>query len=64
MAVTAVKGKQCTFTIGTTTYQAFITNRDISGEKSNDTIATSAALQAATMAATSSVLPGRTTHKA
>jgi hypothetical protein len=40
MAITAVKGKQCTFTIGTTTYQAFITNMDISGEKSSDTVAT------------------------
>jgi hypothetical protein len=40
MAITAVKGKQCTFTIGTTAYTAWVTNLDLSGEKSTDTVAT------------------------
>lgn len=40
MAITSVPGKSCTFTIGTTTYQAWITNMDLSAEKSSDTIAT------------------------
>jgi hypothetical protein len=40
MAITAVKGKQCTFTIGTTAYTAWITNLDLSAEKSTDTVAT------------------------
>jgi hypothetical protein len=40
MAITAVKGKQCTFTIGTTAYTAWVTNMDLSGEKSTDTVAT------------------------
>ena len=40
MAITAVKGKQCTFTIGATAYTAWITSMDLSGEKSNETVAT------------------------
>ena len=40
MAITAVKGKQCTFTIGSTAYTAWVTNFDLSGEKSSETVAT------------------------
>jgi hypothetical protein len=39
MAITAVKGKQCTFTIGGTTYTA-VTSMTISGEKESETVAT------------------------
>jgi hypothetical protein len=40
MAITAVKGKQCTFTIGTTAYTAWVTNLELSAEKSSETVAT------------------------
>lgn len=40
MAITAVKGKECTFTIGTTSYTAWVTSLELSGEKSSDTVAT------------------------
>ena len=40
MAITSVKGKQCTFTIGTTAYTAWVTNMSLSGEKNSDTVAT------------------------
>lgn len=40
MPITSVKGKQCTFTIGTTAYTAWITNMDLSAEKSSETVAT------------------------
>jgi hypothetical protein len=40
MAITAVKGKQCTFTIGTTAYTAWVTNASPKGEKTSDTVAT------------------------
>jgi type IV secretory pathway VirB2 component (pilin) len=40
MAVTAVKGKSCTFTIGTTSFSAWVTSLEISGEKKAETVAT------------------------
>lgn len=40
MAITAVKGKQCTFTIGTTSYTAYVTEMSLSGEKNSETVAT------------------------
>jgi predicted secreted protein len=40
MPITAVKGKQCTFTIGTTAYTAWVTSMDLSGEKASETVAT------------------------
>lgn len=40
MAITAVKGKECTFTIGTTAYTAWVTSLELSAEKSSDTVAT------------------------
>ena len=40
MAITAVKGKQCTFTIGTTAYTAHVTEMSLSGDKNSETVAT------------------------
>ena len=40
MAITAVKGKQCTFTIGTTAYTAWVTNLDLAGDKPAESVAT------------------------
>jgi hypothetical protein len=40
MPVTSVKGKSCTFTIGTTAYTAWVTSLELSGEKSSETVAT------------------------
>lgn len=40
MAVTAVKGKSCTFTIGSTAYTAWVTSLELSAEKSSETVAT------------------------
>jgi hypothetical protein len=40
MAITSVKGKQCTFTIGTTAYSAWVTSLELSAEKSSETVAT------------------------
>ena len=40
MAVTSVKGKSCTFTIGSTAYTAYVTSLELSGEKDSETVAT------------------------
>lgn len=40
MAITAVKGKQCTFAIGTASYTAWVTSLELSGEKNSETVAT------------------------
>lgn len=40
MAVSAVRGKDCTFTISSTSYTAYVTSLDVSGEKSSETVAT------------------------
>jgi hypothetical protein len=40
MAITSVKGKSCTFTIGTTAYSAWVTSLELSAEKSSETVAT------------------------
>ena len=40
MAITSVKGKSCTFTIGTTAYTAYVTSLELSAEKSSETVAT------------------------
>jgi hypothetical protein len=40
MAVTSVKGKECTFSIGTTSYTAYVTSLELSAEKKSETVAT------------------------
>ena len=40
MPITSVKGKQCTFTIGTTAYSAWVTSLELSAQKSSETVAT------------------------
>jgi hypothetical protein len=40
MPITSVKGKSCTFTIGTTAYSAWVTSLELSAEKSSETVAT------------------------
>jgi hypothetical protein len=40
MAITSVKGKSCTFTIGATPYTAWVTSLELSAEKSSETVAT------------------------
>lgn len=40
MAVTSVRGKQCTFTIGTTAYTAWVTQLEVSAEKKSETVST------------------------
>ena len=40
MAVTSVTGKNCTFTIGTTAYTAYVTSLELSAEKSSETVST------------------------
>ena len=40
MAITSVKGKSCTFTIGTTAYTAWVTSLELSAEKASETVST------------------------
>jgi hypothetical protein len=40
MAVTAVKGKSCTFSIGTTSYTAWVTSLELNAEKKSETVST------------------------
>ena len=40
MAVTKVTGKNCTFSIGTTSYTAYVTSLELSAEKSSETVST------------------------
>ena len=40
MAVTSVKGKNCTFSIGTTSYTAWVTQLEVSAEKKSETVST------------------------
>ena len=40
MAITSVKAKQCTFSIGTFAYSAWVTSLELSAEKSSETVAT------------------------
>ena len=40
MAVTTATGKNCTFTIGTTAYTAYVTQLEVSAEKKSETVST------------------------
>jgi hypothetical protein len=40
MAITSVKGKSCTFSIGTTSYTAWVTSLELNAEKSSETVST------------------------